>query len=599
MTYFKKMFSFMRPYIVLYCIGIFLSNSQSFVFGFVIGLIGSNVMAGAVAGSARVVVTGTVSAMGAFIGLLSLVGLGRYLYHRARFFAQKDLKQRLFRSFMQRGLESSQSRHSGEGIAAINTDADEASNLYSYAISQFLSPVITGVLSSVTLFIIDWRMGLAAIGLGVFAYFAQSRFVKPLAKIGKERLEANASAVKEMSNIFQGAIPIRAFNMQEKALDSASAQMNVLKILDFRQAFIAMWQRLFSTIKGWLALVFTFGFGGWLVATGQLDFPVLLLILPLFERISSEMGDIGQALAEMQPPLEAAKRIFAIIDNAPASEDKGHLDFDGSALHIRGLNFKYQNAEHNTLHDISLDINVGEMVAFVGASGSGKSTILRILVGFYEREQLGLTLGGTSSDAVSIVAWRENFAYVDQSCKLFDMTIKENIAMGRPRRSGWRDNAGPPCTGKKDKVEDADIIAAAKQAFAHDFIEQLDQKYDSPCGEKGGTLSGGQKQRIAIARALIKGSPILVFDEATSALDSDSEKYIMDTIQSLRNNHTILITTHNLTTITKVDKIVVMDKGRIAEIGKHDELMAKKGIYHKLFINDSKDTINDSRGIKG
>jgi len=572
MTYFKKMFGFMRPYIALYCIGIFLSNSQGFVFSFVIGLIGSNVMAGAIAGSAREIVTGTLISMGTFMGLLSFVGLGRYLYHRARYFAQRDLKQRLFRCFMQRGLESSQASHSGEGIAAINTDADAASEIFRSALSSLLSPIITGVLSSITLFIIDWRMGLAAIGLGFFAYFAQSRFVKPIAKIGKERLEANAGAVKEMSNIFQGAISIRAFNMQEKTLDSASGRMNAIKMLDFRQAFIAMGQSLFTTVQGWLALVTTFGFGGWLVATGQLDFSVLLLVLPLFEGISSQMGNIGEAVAEMQPPLEAAKRIFAIIDNAPVSQDKGHLDFDGSALHIRDLNFKYQNAEQNTLHDINLDISVGEMVAFVGASGSGKSTILRILVGFYEREQLGLTLGGTSSDAVSIAAWRKNFAYVDQSCKLFDMTIKENIAIGR-----------------KDNVDDTDIITAAKQAFAHDFIEQLEQKYDSPCGEKGSTLSGGQKQRIAIARALIKGSPILVFDEATSALDGDSEKYVMDTIQSLRSNHTILITTHNLTTITTVDKIVVMDKGRIAEVGKHDELMAKKGIYYNLYTINAED----------
>jgi len=566
MTYFKKMFGFMRPYIAPYCIGIFLSNSQGFVFSFIIGLLGSTVMAGAIAGSTREIVMGTLISLGAFVGLLALVGLGRYIYNRARLLAQMDLKRTLFRCFMQAGLERSASKHSGDQIAAINTEADTASEIYRSALSQFLTPVITGALSSVTLFVIDWRLGLAAMALGAFAYFTQSHFVKPLAKIGRERLDANASAVKEVSNIFQGAISIRTFNMQDKALESASKQMNAIKMLDFRQAFIAMGKRLFTTAQGWLALVTTFGFGGWLVATGQMDFPVLLLALPLLEGVSNQMGDIGEAVADMQPPLEAAKRIFAIIDNASVSQDRGHLDFDGSALHIRGLNFRYQNAELDTLRDINLDINVGEMVAFVGASGSGKSTILRIIAGFYEREQLGLTLGGASSDDVSIAAWRKNFAYVDQSCTLFDMTVRENIALGR-----------------KGKVDDADIIAAAKQAFSHDFIEQLDQKYDSPCGEKGGILSGGQKQRIAIARALIKGSPILVFDEATSALDGDSEKYVMDTIESLRSNHTILITTHNLKTITTVDKIVVMDKGRIVEIGKHDDLMAQKGVYHNLY----------------
>jgi len=242
------------------------------------------------------------------------------------------------------------------------------------------------------------------------------------------------------------------------------------------------------------------------------------------------------------------------------------LELDSSALHIKDLNFKYRDSEQSTLSDINLTINTGEMVAVVGASGSGKSTILRILAGFYERVRLSMALGGTPQSSVSAAVWRENFAYVDQSCKLFDMTIKENIAMGR-----------------KGNAQDADIIAAAKQAFAHDFIEQLEQKYDSPCGEKGDTLSGGQKQRIAIARALIKGSPILVFDEATSALDGESERYVMEAIESLRNNHTILITTHNLATVTTADKIIVMDKGKIAETGKHDELMAKKGVYYELY----------------
>jgi len=569
MMYFKKAFSFMRPYAFQYAIGMFLSSSWGFVFNFVIGLVGSTVVAGALAGNTDEIVRGVFISLGAAVGLLTLIGLGRYLYNKTLLYARMDLKRKLFRSFMQRGLEASQASHSGEGVASINTDADIASELVGYFLSPLISPIIVSILSSITLFAIDWRMGLAAMGLGLLVFFAHSRFIKPIAKIDKEKLDANADAVKEISNVFQGAMSIRTFNMQEKTLDDASGKMNTLKLLDFRRAFISMWQRLFTTIQGWLALVTAFGFGGWLVATGRLEFPMLLLALPLLEGISSSFGSIGEAIAGLQRPIEATKRVFDIIDNVPSAKEKGHLDFDGSALHIRNLDFKYQSAEENTLHDINLDVNVGEMVAFVGESGSGKSTILRIIVGFYEREQLGMTLGGTASDNVGIAAWRKNFAYVDQSCKLFDMTIKANIALGR-----------------KGKTEESDIISAAKQAFAHDFIEELEQKYDSPCGEKGNVLSGGQKQRIAIARALIKGAPILVFDEATSALDADSERYVMDTIYSLRNEHTILITTHNLENVVTADKIVVMDKGRIAEIGKHDELMAVKGSYYRLFIGN-------------
>ena len=191
---------------------------------------------------------------------------------------------------------------------------------------------------------------------------------------------------------------------------------------------------------------------------------------------------------------------------------------------------------------------------------------VRVLCGFYERDYFGMAMDGVASHGVSLKTWRTNFAYVDQSCKLFDMTIKENIELGR-----------------KGDVQDHDVTSAAKRAFAHDFIMQLDEQYDTRCGEKGAFLSGGQRQRIAIARALIKGAPILVFDEATSALDPESEKNIMDTIESLRNDHTILITTHNLNNVVHADKIVVMDHGKIIGIGDHKTLIETNEAYQYLF----------------
>lgn len=557
----------MKPYMLMWCIGIFLYSAWSFVLSFIVGLVGRNVTAGIMSGSQRAVVMGTITSLGVYAVLIVLVAIGIYVGVKATTYAQMDLKQTLFRAFMIRGLEANQSGHSGEGIAAINTEANTATDLYwNVIINLLLRPIIVSLLSIITLFVVDIRVGVAALCLGVIAYFSQHTFIKPIAKIGKERLTANADAVKGISDIFQGAIPIRAFNLQDKTLEDTNDVMNVLKLLNFKQGFLNMWQRMFTTTMGLISLAVGFGFGGYLVATGQMDFPYLLLIVPILENFVDACSSFGQGLAGMQPPIEAAKRVFAIIDNVPVSEDKGDMDFDGSTLNIKGLNFKYQNTEENTLHDINLEINIGEMVAFVGESGSGKSTMLRIITGFYEREHMGMTLGGTSSEAASIAAWRKNFAYVDQSCKLFDMTIKENIAMG--------------CGGDANETN---IVKAAKQAFAHDFINQLEQKYDSPCGEKGSVLSGGQKQRIAIARALIKGSPILVFDEATAALDADSERYVMDSIQSLRSNHTILITTHNLNNIVSADKIVVMNKGRIVEIGKHEELISKKGVYFDLY----------------
>jgi ABC-type multidrug transport system fused ATPase/permease subunit len=560
------MFSFMRPYRISYGTGIFLYNAQGFVFSFVVGLIGSNVIAGVNDGDTERIVVGFATSMGVFVALLCLIGFGIYLGNKAIAYATLDLKQKLFRCFVKTDLETSHNTHSGEGVATINTDADTAITLWWDAISTILRPIITVTFSLVTIFVVDWRIGLSAVALGLLGYFLQNRFVKPLAKIGKERLDGNADAIKSVSDVFQGALLIRAFNLQDSVLDDASQKMERLKLLNFKQAFISMWQRLFMTFQGWLSLVIVFGFGGWLVATQGMEFSVLFLVLPLVEAISKEMGKIGQGFAEVQAPLVAAERIFALIDNAPKAKESGSMDFDGSTLHIRGLNFKYQNAEQEALCEINLDVNAGEMVAFVGYSGSGKSTLLKVIFGFYEREKLGMTLGGTSLDNSSIIEWRKRFAYVDQSCMLFNMTIKENIALGR-----------------KGTVDDTDIINAAKQAFVHDFIEGLAEKYNTPCGEKGGYLSGGQKQRIAIARALLKSAPVLLFDEATSALDTENESAVMSTIEHLRGKHTILITTHKLGNTIKADKIVVMDKGRIAEIGTHYDLLAKSGLYKQLW----------------
>jgi len=572
--YFFKMFRFMRPYNVPYTIGMLLYNTQGFMFPLIISVFASGMMAAITMGEPSRIIS-TIVTIGIMVGIwMGTVGPGIYVMVMTEAKAIRDLKQSLFRTFVNNSLEGSSSTHSGEGIAAINTDADTAAQVYGGPLHAFLQNAIAIIGSSIVVFAVDMRIGAAAFAVGLLGFFVQSRFTKPLAKVGKDRLDANAASVKVMSNIFSGGIAIRAFNMQDRAAALFEVENKMLRALDFKQAFITMWQSLYRSIQSWMMLIVVFVLGGWLVADGQLELYQLMMTPFLCITIAESFGSIGTNYAGLQPPIAGAKRVFNILENgrqtAAAKNDLRRSELCSSAYNIRinNLDFKYLDAQNNMLKNITLEIPENKMIALVGESGSGKSTLLRTIIGMYERDSMPIHLGDTAFGDDGIAAWRGNFAYVDQSCKLFDMTIAENIAMG----------AG-------GEANQADIEAAARRAFAHDFITELEGAYDAPCGEKGGTLSGGQKQRIAIARALVKKAPILVFDEATSALDGESERYIMDTIESLRTDHTILITTHNLENIVNADTIVVMDDGRVAEVGSHEELIAKGGIYHRLYTN--------------
>ena len=555
--YFFKMFRFMRPYAVPYGISQLIYSAQGFAITYIFSIFIGNLMATIVAGDRD----GLISA-GTMLGIMlavfvAVLMIGIYVNILILGRVGLDLRKVLFRAFMRTGLEDA--KHSGEGIATLNIDAEAAEGLFESALMMFLMNIITIVGSTVVIFTMDWRIGIASLVVGILSFFMQNRFTKPLAKLGKDTLEANARAVKATSNVFSGAVAIRAYNMQPQAFLTFDRENNRLRALGVKCGLINMGQTLFRTVEGWLTLLVVFGFGGWLAATGRIEFHTIAAIFVMSSALSSSIGSIGQTIAGLQPPIAGAKRIFAVIDKDEArniSMRRGRAPAHpvstapGHALTIDNFTFRYLDGDADVLKNISLHIPENQMVAIIGESGSGKSTLLRAIMGMYQRDDINISIGGLHFNETSLANWRENFAYVDQSCKLFDMTIKENIAMGRGGHA-----------------MDEEVIDAAKRAMAHDFIQGLEQGYDTPCGEKGESFSGGQRQRIAIARALIKNAPVLLFDEPTSALDKDAERHIMDTIEALRGRHTILYTTHNMDNIAAADRVIVMEDGRVIRDG--------------------------------
>ena len=268
----------------------------------------------------------------------------------------------------------------------------------------------------------------------------------------------------------------------------------------------------------------------------------------------------------MQRGLAASESVFELLDT-PSEVDTGKLTIDraNGRITFEHVSLSYQNDDRLALHDICLEIPAGQAVALVGASGSGKSTMANLVPRFYQPTSGRITLDGNDLADLSLASLRANIALVSQEVVLFNDTVAANIAYGQMR-----------------EVPEAEIIAAATAAHAMEFIREMPQGLDTLVGEKGVRLSGGQRQRIAIARAILKNAPILILDEATSALDSESERHVQAAMETLMQGRTTLVIAHRLSTIEKADRIVVLQKGQIVEIGSHTELLAKGGVYAQL-----------------
>jgi ATP-binding cassette, subfamily B, bacterial len=297
-----------------------------------------------------------------------------------------------------------------------------------------------------------------------------------------------------------------------------------------------------------------------------MDFGTMLAVINLLNGVVFMFTSLGNFIAQIQGSLGGANRVFELLDE-PVEPERYVLkktEDTAAMVELQDIGFSY-NGTDRVLDGVSLSIGKGQMAALVGPSGGGKSTVLKMLLGYYPPQEGNIVVNAKSIGQYSLTELRDMMAYVPQDAYLFDGTVEENIWYGRP------------------KATREEVIAAAEAANAHGFITELPEGYATKVGERGTRLSGGQKQRIAIARALLKNAPILLLDEATSALDSESEQLVQDALNRLMQGRTTIAVAHRLSTIRHADVIYVIEGGEVVEKGNHTELAEGEGLYNRLY----------------
>jgi subfamily B ATP-binding cassette protein MsbA len=301
----------------------------------------------------------------------------------------------------------------------------------------------------------------------------------------------------------------------------------------------------------------------WELLAGRMAAPTFLLFLYLGRAIMVPIGQLGSAWTQIQTTLGAATRIFELLDEDPEIADGVNpISKFSDRIRIERVSFRYDGAP--VLSDVDLEIRRGETIAFVGSSGAGKSTLVDLVLRLYDPHEGRITVDGEDVRSFRQRDYRRLFGVVSQETLLFNATVRENIEYGRA------------------SVSEEDVLRAARIANAHEFIEALPQRYDTVVGDRGLRLSGGERQRIAIARAIVARPPILVLDEATSSLDSESERLVREAMDRVTEGATSIVVAHRLSTVRHADKIVVLSRGMVEAIGRHDELLASNETYARL-----------------
>ena len=489
-----------------------------------------------------------------------------------------DLRNNLYNHIQRQSLSFFTKNPTGILMSRITNDVNLIQGAVSQAVTSLFKDSFTMIGLIFVLFYRDWKLAIIAVFVFPFTIYPIAKFGEKMRKVATRTQVTMGGLTSLLQETISGARIVKAFGMESYEGERFAKVNEKLFRLTMKSISIKAISSPFMEFLGGLGIAAIMFYGGYQVVKGVSTpgtfFSFLTALIMLYEpvkRLTNTNNVIQQGIA-------AAVRVFNVMDMSPDIKNRDNakeLTRISGKIEIRNVTFSYD--DEPVLKNINLNIKSGEVVAFVGVSGGGKTTLVNLIPRFYDVTKGEVLIDGHDIRDVTIESLREQTGIVTQQTILFNDTVRNNIAYGNINRS------------------DEDIINAAKAANAYQFIKNLSEGFDTVIGEQGARLSGGERQRISIARALLKDAPILILDEATSSLDTKSEVEVQEALENLMKGRTTLVIAHRLSTINSADKIIVLVNGKIVEEGTHDSLLMQKGEYFKLYNMQFKDNNNAAK----